>query len=95
MTLLFAVPEEVAAPSAVSFTPASVELSWEVPGLPNGIITLYTIERRVVGSEEITVVVSKAADEPRKHDVVMLYVLSAYNHCSAIYNINRIKFYNY
>lgn len=46
----------------MSLTPASVELSWEPPANPNGVITLYTIERRLVDKVASTVVVSLSAD---------------------------------
>lgn len=49
-------------PVAVSKTPASVELSWAPPNHPNGIISLYTLERRQVGKDNITTVVSLSAD---------------------------------
>ncbi|XP_053408878.1 usherin-like [Mercenaria mercenaria] len=60
-------PENVLAPSAVSLTPASVELTWEPPADPNGVISFYTLERRLAGKVATTVVVSLSADSELKY----------------------------
>ena len=51
----------------MSLTPASIELTWEPPADPNGVISLYTIERRLVGKVVTTVVVSLSADSELKY----------------------------
>lgn len=56
------VPDNVPAPTAISRTPASVEVSWEPPESPNGVISLYTLERREAGTFNSTTVVSVTAD---------------------------------
>ena len=59
------VPEQVSPPSAVSLTPASIELKWTEPDLPNGVISLYTIERRLPGKVAVTTVVSLSPTDPK------------------------------
>ena len=49
-------------PTAISRTPASVDLSWLPPGSPNGIVSLYTLERRQQGEDLMTTVLSVSAD---------------------------------
>ncbi|XP_052767673.1 usherin-like isoform X2 [Mya arenaria] len=55
-------PEKVPAPLAVSNTPASIDIHWQPPELPNGVISLYTLEKRLAGKVDITTIVSVAAD---------------------------------
>ncbi|XP_062584554.1 usherin-like isoform X1 [Saccostrea cucullata] len=50
------VPEDLAPPELLSLTPTSVQVDWEPPGNPNGLISHYQIERRVNGTSNITVV---------------------------------------
>ena len=61
----FTVPEQVNAPSAVSLTPASIQIKWVEPDLPNGVISLYTIERRLPGKVAVTTIVSVSPDDPK------------------------------
>ena len=49
----------------MSLTPASVELRWEEPELPNGVISLYTLERRLPGQADIATLVSMGPDDPK------------------------------
>ncbi|KAH3846702.1 hypothetical protein DPMN_089004 [Dreissena polymorpha] len=60
-------PERILPPNAVSLTPASVELTWAPPSLPNGVISLYKLERRRAGTEAVFTVVSVKADATLKY----------------------------
>ena len=58
-------PEQVTPPTAVSLTPASVELRWREPVLPNGVISLYTLERRLPAQADIFTLVSLGPNDPK------------------------------
>ncbi|ESO94175.1 hypothetical protein LOTGIDRAFT_118598, partial [Lottia gigantea] len=58
---LQAAPEFDEGPTVISLTPASVEIKWKEPIRPNGVITSYSVERRVNGSEAGTVLISTPA----------------------------------
>ncbi|XP_055957020.1 usherin [Patella vulgata] len=53
---LEAAPDVTVAPNATALTPTSVELKWLEPTHPNGVISSYTIERRLTGTEAVVFV---------------------------------------
>ena len=63
--LSISVPEGVNAPTAVSLTPASIELRWEEPDFPNGVISLYTVERRFPDKVAVTTLISLGPNDPK------------------------------
>lgn len=44
-----------------------MELKWAPPAAPNGVISLYTLERRLAGTDASTTVVSLPADGQLKY----------------------------
>lgn len=51
-------PEDIPAPELYSDTPTSVLISWQPPLHPNGLVENFTIERRVKGTEQVSIVAS-------------------------------------
>ncbi|KAJ1157569.1 hypothetical protein NDU88_010275 [Pleurodeles waltl] len=59
-------PGGIPAPELYSDTPTSVLLSWQPPRHPNGIIENFTIERRLKGTENISMLVTVPFNHPMK-----------------------------
>ncbi|XP_042331708.1 LOW QUALITY PROTEIN: usherin [Sceloporus undulatus] len=49
-------PEDIPAPELYSDTPTSVQVSWQSPLHPNGLVQNITIERRVKGTQQISTI---------------------------------------
>ncbi len=61
------VPEDIPVPSLVSETATSVLVVWTEPGSPNGNILQYGIERRLPGTEEVTLLRTFLRTDPREY----------------------------
>ncbi|XP_058131204.1 usherin [Dasypus novemcinctus] len=57
-------PEGIPGPELFSDTPTSVILAWQPPTHPNGLVENFTLERRIKGKKEVTLVTL-----PRSHSM--------------------------
>ncbi|XP_041351149.1 usherin-like [Gigantopelta aegis] len=55
---LEAAPDGIAAPVLKSPTPASVEVRWSKPANPNGLLTGYSLERKITNTDNVELVAS-------------------------------------